>query len=73
MMTVHKCQVVVVAGSWRTNARREVLTRTETDLQARFLELVKLREQVRTAEVSADLQKEARARKPAPVVISAAV
>ena len=32
-----------------------------------------LREQVRTAEVSADLQKEARAVEPAPVVISAAV
>jgi hypothetical protein len=56
-----------------TNARREVLTRTETDLQARFLELMKLREQVRTAQVSADLQKEARAVEPAPVVISAAV
>ena len=55
-----------------TNARREVLTRTETDLQAQFLELIKLREQVRTAQFSADLEDVARASEPAPVVIAAA-
>jgi hypothetical protein len=55
-----------------TNARLEILTRTETDLQAQFLELTKLREQFRTAQLSADLQSVARARKPAPVVIAAA-
>jgi len=51
------------------NARLETLTRTDADLQAQFLELMKLREQVRTAQLSADLQNVARARKPARVVI----
>jgi len=55
-----------------TNARFEILTRTETDLQARFLVLTKLREQFRTAQLSADLQNVARARKPAPIVIASA-
>jgi hypothetical protein len=32
-----------------TNARLEILARTETDLRARFLELMMLREQFRTA------------------------
>ena len=56
----------------RANARLEILTQTETDLQAQFLELMKLREQVREAQLSADLQTATRARKPAPVVIAAA-
>ena len=55
-----------------TNARLEILTRTETDLQAQFLQLMKLREQVRTAQLSADLQRAERASEPAPVVIAAA-
>jgi hypothetical protein len=55
------------------NARLEILTRTETDLQARLLELMELREQFRTVQLSADLQNVARAQKPAPVVtVSAA-
>jgi hypothetical protein len=41
-------------------------------LQAQFLELIKLREQVRTAQLSADLEDVARASEPAPVVIAAA-
>jgi len=56
----------------RANAQLEILTRTETDLQAQFLELMKLREQVRAAQLSADLQTTTRARKPAPIVITAA-
>jgi hypothetical protein len=32
-----------------TNVRLEILTREDTDLQAQFLELMELREQVRTA------------------------
>jgi hypothetical protein len=55
-----------------TNARLEILARTETDLRARFLELMTLREQFRTAQLSADLQSVARAFEPAPVVIAAA-
>jgi hypothetical protein len=55
-----------------TNARLEILTRRKTDLQAQFLELMKLREQFRTAQLSADLEDVARARRPAPVVIAAA-
>jgi hypothetical protein len=54
------------------NARLEMLTRTETDLHAQFLELMELRERLREAQLSADLQKATRARKPAPVVIAAA-
>jgi hypothetical protein len=52
-----------------TSARLEILARTKADLRAQFLELMKLREQVRTAQLSADLQNMVRARKPAPVVI----
>jgi hypothetical protein len=55
-----------------TDARLEILARTQTDLQAQFLELMELREQVRTAQLSADLQNVARASEPAPVVIAAA-
>jgi hypothetical protein len=55
-----------------TSARLEILARTKADLQAQFLELMKLREQVRTAQLSANLQNMVRARKPAPVVIPAA-
>jgi hypothetical protein len=54
------------------NARLEILTRTEADLQAQFFELMKLREQVRTAHLSADLQSVAPAFEPAPVVVFAA-
>jgi hypothetical protein len=56
----------------RTNARLDVLIRTKTDLQAQFLELMKLREQFRTTQLSADRQNVARAFEPAPVVITAA-
>ena len=53
------------------NARLKILTRTETDLQAQFLELLKLREEVRKVQLSADLQDATRVQ-PAPVVIAAA-
>jgi hypothetical protein len=56
----------------RANARLEILTRTETDLEAQFLELMKLRERLQEAQLSTDLQKTTRVRKPAPVVIAAA-
>jgi hypothetical protein len=55
------------------NARLEILTRTEINLQAQCLELMKLREQFRTEQFSADLQSMARARKPASAVIAASV
>jgi hypothetical protein len=54
------------------NARLEMLTRTETDLHAQFVELTELRERLREAQLSADLQDMARARKPLPAVIAAA-
>jgi hypothetical protein len=54
------------------NVRLEMLTRTETDLHAQCLELADLRERLREAQLSADLQNVARARKPAPVVNTAA-
>ena len=56
----------------RANARLKMLTRIETDLHTQFLELTELRERVRKAQLSADLQNKTRARKPAPVVIAAA-
>jgi hypothetical protein len=40
------------------NARLEILTQAETDLKAQFLELMKLREQLREAQFSADLQRQ---------------
>jgi hypothetical protein len=52
-------------------ARLEILTRTEADLHAQFLELMDLREQLREAQHSADLQEATRARRPAPGIIAA--
>jgi hypothetical protein len=49
----------------RTNARLDVLVQTETDLQAQFRELTKLRELFRTAQ--ADRQNGARGFGPAPL------
>jgi hypothetical protein len=54
------------------NARLELLTRIEADLHAQFLELTELRERLREAQLSADLNNAAPARQPAPVVIAAA-
>jgi len=56
----------------RAKARLRILTRIQTDLHAQFLELTELRERVREARLSADLQNAARAQKPAPAVIAAA-
>jgi hypothetical protein len=53
------------------NARLEILIRTEADLHGQFLELTELRERVRDAQPTADLQKTPRARKAAPVFIAA--
>jgi hypothetical protein len=54
------------------NARLKMLAWIETDLHTQFLELTELRERVRNAQLSADLQNKTRARKPAPVVVAAA-
>ena len=51
--------------------RLKIFTDVEADLEAQFLELLQLRERLRHAELSADLQTETRARKPAPAVIAA--
>jgi hypothetical protein len=53
------------------DVRFKIFTEMEADLAAQFLELMELRERVREAELSADLQNKTRARKPAPVVIAA--
>jgi hypothetical protein len=54
------------------DARLEILARIEGHLQAQFLELADLREQLREAQVSADLRQATRARRPAPVIIASA-
>jgi len=46
------------------DARLEILTRTEADLHAQLLELTDLREQLREAQASADLQSATRAKGP---------
>jgi hypothetical protein len=48
------------------SASLEILTRTETDLKAQLLELMELRERVRKAQLSADLQNETQDPSPAP-------
>ena len=53
------------------DVRLKIFAEMEADLEARFLELLELRERVRQAELSADLQSKTRTRKPAPVVIVA--
>ena len=54
------------------DVRLKIFTETEAYLAARFLELVELRERLREAQLSADLNNAAPARQPAPVVIAAA-
>ena len=53
------------------DVRLKTLASIETDLCAQVLELTELREQFWEAQVSADLQKPTRARRPAPGVIGA--
>jgi hypothetical protein len=53
-----------------TNARLEIFARTEADIHAQFLEIMKLREQVRTAQVSAVLQNVARGSKARALVVN---
>jgi len=45
----------------RANAWLEILIQTETDLKVQFLELTELRERLREAQLSADLQNATRA------------
>ena len=47
------------------NARLELLIRIEADLHVQFLELTELRERLREAQLSADLNNAAPARQPA--------
>jgi hypothetical protein len=54
------------------NARLKLVARIEADLHAQFLELTDLREQLREKQVSADIRKATRARRPAPVTIASA-
>ena len=54
------------------NARLKLVARIEADLHAQFLELTDLREQLREKQVSANIRKATRARRPAPVIIASA-
>ena len=54
------------------NARLKLIACIEADLHAQFLELADLREQLREKQVSADIRKATRARRPAPVIIASA-
>jgi hypothetical protein len=53
------------------DVRFKIFTEMAADLEAQFLELLWLRERLRQAELSADLQSKTRARTPAPVVSAA--
>ena len=53
------------------DVRIKLFTEMEAKLEAQFLELLKLRERVRQAELRANMQSKTRARKPAPVVSGA--
>lgn len=53
------------------DARLAVIERTGADLHAQLLELTDLREQLREAQVSADMRRTTRVRRSAPVVIAA--
>jgi hypothetical protein len=54
------------------NARLKLVARIEADLHAQSLELTDLREQLREKQISADIRKATRARRPAPVIIASA-
>ena len=51
------------------DVRLKIFAEMKADLEAQFLEL--LRERLQQAELTADLQNKAKARKPAPVAIAA--
>lgn len=51
--------------------RLKIFAEMKADLEAQFLELLGLRERLQQAELTADLQNKAKARKPAPVAIAA--
>ena len=53
------------------DAQLEILARIEAHLHAQFLKLADLREQLREAQVSADLQGATRAFEPASAMIAA--
>jgi hypothetical protein len=53
------------------DVRIKLFTEMEANLKAQFLELMKFRERVQQAELSASPQSKTRARKPHPVVIAA--
>jgi hypothetical protein len=55
------------------SAQLEILARREADFHAQLLELTDLREQLREARASADLQSAMRARRPAPDPIAEVV
>jgi hypothetical protein len=55
----------------RDSTRLEMFIRLDADLHTQYLELMELRERLREAQLLAGLQGATRARKPAPVVISA--
>jgi ribosomal protein S12 methylthiotransferase accessory factor YcaO len=60
-----------VKRSSLADVRLRIFTEMEADVEAQFLGLMELRERLREAELSADLQNATWARSPAPVVIAA--
>ena len=56
----------------RLSVRLEILSRTKAEFQVQFLQLMQLRELVKQAQLSVDLQNAARTRNLAPVVVAAA-
>jgi hypothetical protein len=60
-----------VKRSSLADVRLKIFTEMEADLESQFLGLMELRERLREAELSADLQNATRARKPALVAIAA--
>jgi hypothetical protein len=60
-----------VKRSSLADVRLKIFTEMEADLESQFLGLMELRERLREAELSADMQNATRVRKPALVAIAA--
>jgi hypothetical protein len=69
--TAFRCLGSGPRGSFERGKAFSSSTEMEANLEAQFIELMKLRERVRHAELSASPQSKTPTRKPAPVVIAA--
>jgi hypothetical protein len=71
-LSAARCFFMVAKMNLNLDARIGILAEAQTNLKILYLELVRLRYQVRQAQLSAETQRPTRAPKPAPIASMAA-